>query len=170
MKPLLVLLITFLLTLAATRLFGGTLNYLLAGNVAMAVMLLFTGAAHFTLTPGMMKMLPEWLPGRKAWVYFTGVVELAAAVGLLIPALRQVVAWPLILFFVLILPANIVAALHHINYQKATTDGPGPRYLWFRIPLQLLFIAWTWYFSVHLPATSSFTASPAACLHERSAA
>ncbi|WP_331145734.1 hypothetical protein [Hymenobacter sp.] len=55
------------------------------------------------------------------------------------------------MFFVLILPANIHAALHHINYQKGTTDGPGPRYLWFRIPLQLLFIAWTWYFSVHLP-------------------
>ena len=156
MKPLFVLLGIFLLALGATRLFGGSLNYLLAGNVAMAVMMLFTGAAHFTLTKGMVLMLPEWLPGRKAWVYFTGVVELVAAVGLLVPALRPLVGWLLIVFFVLVLPGNIHAALHHINYQKGTTDGPGPRYLWFRVPLQLLFIAWTWYFSVHLPATLDF--------------
>ncbi|UOG73621.1 DoxX family protein [Hymenobacter tibetensis] len=156
MKPLFVLLGAFLLALGATRLFGGSLNFLLAGNVALAVMLLFTGAAHFALTNGMVLMLPEWLPGRKAWVYFTGVVELAAAMGLLVPALRPLVGWLLIAFFVLVLPGNIYAAMHHINYQKATTDGPGPRYLWFRIPLQLLFIAWTWYFSVHLPATLPF--------------
>jgi uncharacterized membrane protein len=120
----------------------------------MAVMLLFTGAAHFTLTQGMMQMLPEWLPARKAWVYFTGVEELVAAVGLLVPALRQLVAWPLIVFFIFILPANILAALRHINYQKGTPDGPGPRYLWFRVPLQVLFIAWTWYFSLYLPTAS----------------
>ncbi|HEX8426584.1 hypothetical protein [Hymenobacter sp.] len=81
MKPLLVLLGSFLLTLGIARLFAGNLDYLLAGNVAMAVMLLFTGAAHFTLTQGMVLMLPEWLPARKAWVYFTGVVELVAAVA-----------------------------------------------------------------------------------------
>lgn len=156
MKPLFVLLGIFLLALGATRLFEGSLNYLLAGNVALAVMLLFTGAAHFMLTKGMVLMLPEWLPGRKAWVYFTGVVEIVAALGLLVPALRPLVGWSLIVFFVLVLPGNIHAALHHINYQKGTTDGPGPRYLWFRVPLQLLFIAWTWYFSVHLPATLDF--------------
>lgn len=160
MKPLFVLLGAFLLTLGATRLVGGSLNFLLAGNVAMAVMLLFTGVAHFALTNGMVLMLPEWLPGRKAWVYFTGVVELAAAVGLLMPALQPLVGWLLIAFLVLVLPGNIYAAMHHINYQKGTTDGPGPRYLWFRIPLQLLFIAWTWYFSVHLPAALPLASLP----------
>ncbi|WP_375434143.1 DoxX family protein [uncultured Hymenobacter sp.] len=157
MKPLFVLLGTFLLALGATRLFGGSLNYLLAGNVAMAVMLLFTGMAHFTLTKGMVLMLPDWLPGRKAWVYVTGLMELAAAVGLLVPGLRQLAGWLLLVFFVLVLPGNIHAALHHINYQKGTTDGPGPRYLWFRVPLQLLFIAWTWYFSTHLPAAPALS-------------
>ena len=156
MKPLFVLLGTFLLTLAATRLLGGTANLVLAGNVALAVMLLFTGAAHFTFTQGMMQMLPSWLPARKAWVYFTGIIELAAAVGLLIPSLRVLVAWPLIAFFILILPANILAALHHVDYQKGTHDGPGPRYLWFRVPLQLLFIAWTWYFAFQLPLIHAF--------------
>ncbi|OUJ74048.1 DoxX family protein [Hymenobacter crusticola] len=146
MKPLFVLIGTFVLTLAATRLLGGAANYVLAGNLAMAVMLFFTGLAHFTLTNGMMRMLPSWLPARKAWVYFTGVVELAAAAGLLLPSTRHWVAWPLIVFFIVLLPANIYAAMHHIDYQKGTADGPGPRYLWFRVPLQLLFIAWVWFF------------------------
>ncbi|WP_324676983.1 DoxX family protein [Hymenobacter sp. GOD-10R] len=151
MKPLLVLLITFGLLVLATYFVQGHADALLAGNVAMAIMLFFTGAGHFALTQGMVAMMPIWLPAKKALVYFTGIIELAAAVGLLVPALRILIAWPLIAFFVLILPANIRAALHHIDYQKGTIDGPGPRYLWFRIPLQLFFIAWVWYFSWALP-------------------
>jgi uncharacterized membrane protein len=56
--------------------------------------------------------------------------------------------WLLILFFILILPANIYAAVRHIDYQKATTEGNGLHYLWFRVPLQLLFIAWAYFFAV----------------------
>lgn len=151
MKPLIVLLAVFGLLAAGTYFVQGTPNYLLAGNGAMAAMLLFTGAAHFAFTQGMMRMLPNWLPAKKAWVYATGVLELALAVGLLIPGMRMSTAGLLIAFFLLILPANILAAQRHLNYQTGTLDGPGPRYLWFRVPLQLFFIAWTWYFGWHLP-------------------
>jgi len=151
MKPLIVLLGTFLLALAATRLFGNAADWLLAGNVAMAVMLFFTGAAHFKFTKGMALMLPSWLPAKNFWVYLTGCLEIMAAIGLLIPGLWSLVGWLLIAFFLLILPANIHAAQHQIDYQKGTTDGPGSRYLWFRVPLQLFFIGWVWYFAVHLP-------------------
>jgi uncharacterized membrane protein len=50
----------------------------------------------------------------------------------------------LIVFFVLLLPANINAAIKHIDYQKGTFEGQGLNYLWFRIPLQILFIVWTY--------------------------
>jgi hypothetical protein len=46
----------------------------------------------------------------------------------------------LIIFFVVMLPANINAAVKHIDYQKGTTDGSGVNYLWFRVPLQVFFI------------------------------
>ncbi|MGY2131922.1 DoxX family protein [Hymenobacter sp. HD11105] len=151
MKPLLVLLGVFGLLAAATYIWQGHVNYVLAGNGAMAAMLLFTGMAHFVFTKGMMGMLPEFLPAKKAWILATGVLEIVAAVGLLIPALRWHTGRLLIAFFVLILPGNIIAARRHLNYQTGTFDGPGPRYLWFRIPLQLLFIAWTWYFALILP-------------------
>jgi uncharacterized membrane protein len=150
MKPLLVLLAVFGVLGAVTYFFQGQVNYLLAGNGAMAAMLLFTGAAHFAFTEGMMQMLPTVLPAKKAWVYATGVLELAAAVGLL-PSLRFKTAGCLLIFFLLILPANILAARRRLNYQTGTPDGPGLSYLWFRIPLQLFFMAWTWYFGWHLP-------------------
>ena len=156
MKPLFVLLAVFGLLLLGTFLWAGSPNYLLAGNGAMAAMLLFTGAGHFALTQGMMQMLPAFLPAKKAWVLATGVLEILAAVGLLIPTFRTETAWLLIAFFVLILPANILAALRRINYQTGTSDGPGPRYLWFRVPLQVLFIAWVWYFGLYLPYALGF--------------
>jgi uncharacterized membrane protein len=150
MKPLLVLLSVFGLLAAGTYFLQGDVNLSLAGNGAMAAMLLFTGGGHFAFTKGMMKMLPEFLPAKKAWVLGTGVLEMAAAVGLLIPMLRPLTGWLLILFFVLIWPANIIAAQRHLNYQTGNFDGSGPSYLWFRVPLQLFFIAWTWYFAVSL--------------------
>ncbi|GGG47610.1 DoxX family protein [Hymenobacter glacieicola] len=156
MKPLFVLLVVFGLLLAGTYFLQGAPNYLLAGNGALAAMLLFTGAAHFAFTQGMMLMLPAFLPAKQAWVYATGVLELAAAVGLLFPSLRGITAGCLLVFFLLILPANILAARRNLNYQTGTLDGPGPRYLWFRVPLQLFFLAWTWYFGLHLTAETAF--------------
>jgi hypothetical protein len=56
----------------------------------------------------------------------------------------------LMVFFILLMPGNIKAAIYHIDYQKGTFDGNGPTYLWFRIPLQLLFIVWTYICSIRL--------------------
>jgi uncharacterized membrane protein len=150
MKPLVVLLAAFGLILGATYLFKSSPNYVLAGNGALAAMLLFTGAGHFAFTEGMARMLPAWLPYRRGWVYFTGVLELAAAIGLLWPAARPAAGGALLAFFAAVLPANIHAARQHLDYQRGTATGPGPQYLWFRVPLQLLFLAWTWYFALHL--------------------
>jgi uncharacterized membrane protein len=116
----------------------------------MALMLLFTGMAHFAFTAGMTRMLPEWLPFRRGLVYGTGVLEIAAAAGLLWPSARPLTAGALLVFFVALLPANIHAARHEVDYQRPEATGPGLRYLWFRVPLQLLFMAWTWYFGLHL--------------------
>lgn len=80
-------------------------------------------------------MVPNFIPFKTEMVYLTGVIEIVATIGLFIPGLRVLTAWLLIVFFVLMLPANIYAAINHINYQKGTFDGHGLNYLWFRIPL-----------------------------------
>src|SRR5690242_3521205 len=144
MKPLIVLLGVFVIAIAATKFLRGSYDFSLSGRIAMSVMLIFTAVAHFAFTKGMAMMLPDFIPYKTETVYLTGFIELAAAVGLLIPNIRVLTAWLLIVFFILILPANIYAAIKHIDYQQATSDGNGLTYLWFRIPLQILFIVWTY--------------------------
>jgi uncharacterized membrane protein len=93
----------------------------------------------------MAMMLPPFIPQRALIIYATGLLEFAAAVGILLPGFRARTGWLLILFFVLLLPANIYAALNHVNLKTANNNGDGPAYLWFRIPLQLFFIGWVYY-------------------------
>ncbi len=148
MKPLFILIATFFISLVIGKFITGFFDYSMAGRIAMSVMLLFTAIGHFVLTNGMALMLPAIIPFKKQIIYFTGVIEIAAAIGLLLPQVRHLTALLLILFFILILPANIHAASRRVNFEKGTFDGPGLRYLWFRIPLQVLFILWTWWFAL----------------------
>ncbi len=150
MKPLYVLLVTFAVCLAATWLIGHQADWRLSGRIAMSVMMLFTASGHFAFPKGMAMMLPSFVPYKVPMVYFSGIIEIAAAAGLLIPSLQHATAWLLILFFVLILPANIHAALKRVDYRRGTYEGPGPCYLWLRVPLQIVFIAWV-YWSAAMP-------------------
>jgi len=70
------------------------------------------------------------------------------ALAIHIAQLRTITAWLLILFFILMLPANIKASIENLNYQTGTYDGNGLSYLWFRIPLQILFITWVYISSI----------------------
>ncbi|MDQ1096515.1 MULTISPECIES: DoxX family protein [Chryseobacterium] len=148
MKPLFVLAGVFALSLIATRILKHNFDYKLSGKVALAVMLLFTSAGHFLYAKGMAMMLPEAMPFRTGLVYLTGIIEMAAAIGIFVPALKPITGILLIVFFILILPANIFAAIRHLNYETGTFDGKGLSYLWFRIPFQLLLIVWTYFFVV----------------------
>lgn len=144
MKPLIILLSVFGISLLLFKIFRGNVEFALSGRMAMSAMLLFTAVAHFVFTKGMAMMLPDFIPYKTETVYLTGIIEIAFAIGLFIPNFRGITAWLLIIFFIVILPANIYSAIKHIDYQKGTFDGNGPTYLWFRIPLQVLFIVWTY--------------------------
>jgi uncharacterized membrane protein len=150
MKPFIILLAAFVISLGVTKLFTGEFDYPLSGKIAMSVMLVFTSMAHFIYTKGMVMMMPGFIPYKKEVVYLTGLIEIAAAVGLLISPLSRITAWLLILFFVLVLPANIRTAIGNVNYQKGNNNGSGLNYLWFRIPLQLFFILWIYFFAVKM--------------------
>lgn len=148
MKPLIVLLSVFAVSLLTTKFVRGNFELALSGRIAMSAMLAFTAVAHFSFTKGMAMMLPDFIPFKTETVYLTGIIEISAAIGLFIPSFRIVTAWLLIAFFILILPANIYAAIKHIDYQKGTIDGNGVTYLWFRVPLQILFIIWVYLSSI----------------------
>jgi uncharacterized membrane protein len=148
MKPLVVLVISFLLSLVIIELIAKQWNFILAGNIAMCIMLCFTSIGHFAFTKGMQMMMPQFIPFKKELVYITGGIEVVAGISLLFSQFRYAASIFLIIFFILLLPANINAAIRHIDYEKADFNGSGVNYLWFRIPLQILFIAWVWYFGI----------------------
>ncbi|MBC6998075.1 DoxX family protein [Cytophaga sp. FL35] len=144
MKPLIVLLVSFAIAVLFNKIFKKEYDFELSARIAMSVMLVFTAIGHFVFTKGMTMMVPKFIPLKEIFVHLTGVFEILLAIGLLLPKLKTLTGWALIIFLLLMLPANIYAALHNVNYQKGTFDGNGLAYLWFRIPLQILFIVWTY--------------------------
>lgn len=144
MKPLIVLLAAFGLSVITVKIINGIYEFALAGRIALSAMLVFSAVGHFAFTKGMSLMVPAFIPFKTGIVYLTGFIEIVFAIGVLIPAYRIFAAWSLIVFLVLVLPANIYAAIKRVDYQKATFNGSGTNYLWFRIPLQILFIGWTY--------------------------
>lgn len=147
MKPLIVLIVTFILSLVISRFSAGGWQLIFAGNVAMCCMLLLTAIGHFKFTKGMVMMLPPVIPFKQAVVYISGIAEIILGVLLLLPAMRNIAGNLLIILFIFLLPANIYAAKTNLDMEKANHEGPGYEYLYFRLPLQVLFIVWVFYFS-----------------------
>ena len=59
-----------------------------AVRVALAIMFLFTGATHFSgMQHDYLAMLPDPLPDGLWLIYLLGLLEIAGAIGLLIPQL-----------------------------------------------------------------------------------
>src|SRR6185437_5647330 len=137
MKPLFVLTIVFALSLLVSKLATGAWHAAEAGNIAMCIMLCFTAFGHFKFTTGMERMVPPGIPFKRALVYLTGVAEILLGLALLFQRLRYPAGVILIALFIGMLPANINAACRHIDFESGSSDGKGPAYLWFRIPLQL---------------------------------
>lgn len=152
MKPLLVLLSVFVASLVVLKVIRGNYEPHLSARIAISAMLIFTAVTHFVFAEGMTAMLPPFVPYKKEVVFLTGLIEIAAAIGLFVPAVRLITAWLLLAFFVLILPANIYAAMHQVDYQKGTADGNGLMYLWFRVPLQIFFIVWVYFSAIRTKA------------------
>lgn len=144
MKPLIVLVSVFLLSNLFIRFTTDQYDFLLAARIAMCAMLCFTAVAHFVFTKGMAMMIPSQIPFKIEIIYITGVIEIFLGIGLLLPNLTIYAAWSTIFFLIFLLPANVYAAVKHIDYQKGNFDGNGIPYLWFRVPLQLLFIVWVY--------------------------
>ena len=112
-----------------------------ASRDGLAVMLFFTGSTHFTsMKEDFIHMMPSWVPKPRAMIFFTGLCEIAGAIGLVIPALQRAAAIALILFFLAVLPANIHAARAGVMLRGRPATA-----LWLRVPMQILFIGIAWW-------------------------
>ena len=119
----------------------------LRGRIGLALVLLFTATGHFIRTEPMIAMLPESVPWRAEIVLLTGLLEYAAAIGLLVPSagIVRVTGICLALFLIAVFPANVYSA---VSGKGLGSHGLGPWYLLFRAPLQFVLIGWTWRFAI----------------------
>ncbi|AXG74355.1 hypothetical protein DVK85_08975 [Flavobacterium arcticum] len=150
MKPLFVLLLTFLLATGIFKIFTTEYQYVKSGTIALCCMLLLTAIGHFKFTSGMALMLPDFIPAKRFIIYSTGFLEILLAIAFLFPKYRYAAGIIFIIFLILSLPFNIYAAIKHVNYETASYDGKGLLYLWFRIPMQLFLIVWTLIFALRV--------------------
>jgi len=125
------------LGLAGVELFA---TWVSSARAALATMFLVTATSHFTpMKSDLVAMVPPGVPRPDLLVALTGIAELAGAVGLLIPATTYWAACGLIVLLLLMLPANISAARRNIPLR-----GRRATPLALRVPMQGLFIVWTW--------------------------
>lgn len=138
MAPLIVLTGSFVLFLvlgfAGVPYFGDWQHALQA---AVAAMLLLTASAHWGNRRGdLVRMVPDALPNPGGIVTLTGLLEIAGAAAMFIPAARTAAAAGLALLFLLMYPANVRAAR-----EKLTIGGRPVPGLAVRTVLQLVFMA-----------------------------
>jgi uncharacterized membrane protein len=121
-----------------------------AVRIGLVVMLFFTAVAHFApaLKHDLAAMIPPPFTGNMAIIYLTGVLEIAGAVGLLIPRYRRAAAIGLVLLLLGMFPANVYAALSGV-----TLRGQPATELWLRTPMQIVWIAMLWWSSIRRPST-----------------
>jgi uncharacterized membrane protein len=130
------------LGVAALETWAGATRY------ALATMLVFAASAHFTkMKNDLVRMMPEWIPQPLALIYFTGICEVAGAIGLVLPYSRQAAGIALIAFFILVFPANVKAARSGVGM-----GGKRATPLWLRASMQVLFIALTWWSALRNPS------------------
>ena len=112
----------------------------------MAALYGTAGVMHFVSPGFFVEIMPSYLPLHLELVYLSGAIEILLAILLLIPATRRLAAWGTIALLIAVFPANLNMALNDIR-----PDGPfGPPTtfaLWMRLPMQLVLIAWAWWYT-----------------------
>ncbi len=109
---------------------------------ALAALFLFTGSTHWShLRPDMVRMVPPALGHAEFLVTFTGIAEIAGAIGLLIPRLAPFAASGLALLLICVFPANVHAANEGLTLDGHPMPGVVVRGLMQVVLLALVIIA-----------------------------
>jgi uncharacterized membrane protein len=115
-----------------------------AVRIGTAALFLFTATAHFnSMKHDLAAMIPPPLTGSLWPIYLTGALEIAGAIGLLIPRFRRAAAMCLVLLLIALFPANVYAALNGV-----TLRGQPATALWLRTPMQIIWIAALWWSTI----------------------
>jgi len=116
-----------------------------AGVAGLSAMFVVAAMGHFFNTGTMMELIPPFLPFPKLAIILTGILELVVAAGLQSDKYMKKFGWFAIFLFVLFLPFNIYGASKGVDLGG---HAWGLTYLFLKVPLQFIFIIWTWWFCI----------------------
>ena len=103
------------------------------------------GIFHFTATDFFVNIMPPYLPYHREIVYLTGVMEIAGALSILLPAMQRLGGVFLFALTIAVTPANV-----HMWLNPHLFPEVEPVFLSVRLVLQVLLLAIIW-FSTHPP-------------------
>ena len=115
-------------------------------RIAMSMFFAAGFVLHLLATDKLVAITPDWVPFPREVVLITGVIELAAAVALLVPGLRRATGIALAIYVIAVWPANFKHAFDHI------VTPPIPDSWWYHAPRLALqpVIAWWALFSTRV--------------------
>ena len=110
------------------------------GIVALAMV--SAGVMHFTQAEWFAQIVPPFLPAPVWLVWISGVFEILGGVGVLVPRVRALAGWGLVLLYLAVFPANIYMAVEPVAVNGVVPE----RWLvWARLPLQPVFMWVAWW-------------------------
>ena len=119
------------------------------GRRALGGFMVVAGVMHFVMPKPYEQLIPEPLGSPRAWVYGSGVAELAAGALTLNPRTARLGAWASLAVIVGVYPGNLKMALDAGRPTDAASTAA-----WLRLPLQFPMMAWA-YRHTRKPAVGS---------------
>jgi len=101
---------------------------------------IFAGVWHFLDTQFFIDITPPLVPYPEFVVYFTGICEIAGAIGLWFTRLRRLSAWCLMAYTIAVYPANIYMAMYPVHFAHYASRAS----LYIRLPFQFLILYLLW--------------------------
>jgi uncharacterized membrane protein len=119
----------------------------------MGVLYVAAGAMHFVVPSLYAQIVPPVFPRPLALVYLSGVAEIVLGIGVMLPRTRRLAAWGLIALLIAVFPANVYMATHDVMLEGLPTwaSSPSDAATWARLPFQLVFVAWAWWYTRPMP-------------------
>ncbi len=108
-------------------------------RILLAILFIVAGALHFVIPEFYLKIMPPYLPFHLELVYFSGFFEILGGIGVLIPRVRTLAGYSLILLLTLVFPANVYMLFNNVEQEGWTLFS---FLLVLRLPLQLILIWW----------------------------
>lgn len=111
------------------------------GRALLAAFFIVGGIMHFVLPDTYARVMPAWLGWHSPLVAISGACEIAGGIGVLVPRVRRLAGWGLILLSIAVLPANVQMLLNGLHDSRPSWQLA---LLALRLPLQAALIWWIW--------------------------